>query len=61
MMLPGTALIIVRLVELALTYGPQAVTSIVMAWPSDKEITVADLDALEAQLKHPSEYMPRPE
>jgi len=57
----AVAILIVRLVELALVYGTQAVSNIVLLWPSDKDITVADLDTLEAQLKHPSDYMPRPE
>jgi hypothetical protein len=56
----ATALIILKFVELGLTYGPQAVTAIINTWPAENEITLDDLNALEAQLKHPSEYMPRP-
>jgi hypothetical protein len=57
---PATALLIVRLIELVGTYGPGLVTAGIDALKPKAELTLADLDELELQLKHPSEYMPRP-
>ena len=60
-MKPETVLIIVKLIELIGTYGPALVTAGIEAMQTKTELTLADLDELELKLKHPSEYMPRPE
>jgi hypothetical protein len=57
---PATALLIVKLIELIRIYGSALVIAGIEALKSKAELTLADLDELELQLKHPSEYMPRP-
>lgn len=57
---PATALMIVKIIELSATYGPALVSAGIKAMQPKEKLTLEDLDALEARLKHPSEYMPRP-
>ena len=58
---PATVMMIVKLVELTATYGPPLVIAGIQAMQPKETLTMEDLDALESRLKHPSEYMPRPE
>lgn len=59
---PATFMAILKVTELGLTYGVPLVRSTYEALFSGKtNITEEDLDILEASLKHPSEYMPRPD
>jgi len=56
-----TALLILKMVELGMTYGPDVVSKALAALYADKQqLTLDDIATLEASLKHPSEYMPRP-
>jgi hypothetical protein len=59
-MTPATVMLIMKLVELGVAYGPGIVSAGIEAFGPKEEITMEDLDALEARLKAPGEYMPRP-
>ena len=57
----ATATLILKLVELGMTYGPGIVINAIQAISAQKyALTIADVEELELKLKHPSEYMPRP-
>ena len=56
-----TAMMILKLVELGMVYGPGIVSAALSAIYADKQqLTMDDIATLEASLKHPSEYMTRP-
>jgi hypothetical protein len=60
-MTPEKLLLIVKIIELVGTYGAPLVIAGINAIQPKEDLTMADIDELELKLKHPLEYMPRPE